>query len=158
MGDVEESGLLSSFPFFPFLSFSHPPNHGHCICLVKSHNHWLFFDDENVEVMDESLVQSYFGSSQELSNNTDHGYFLFYECVQPELLQGRTGGDASTASGQGDVQSSGTSNVRTGNGGHSFEKSVVDVADSHTTSSDGSLGSAENGAESERSKNGLLVA
>lgn len=64
------------------------PNHGHYVSLVKSHDHWLFFDDENVETIDESLVQSFFGSSQEFShNNTDHGYFLFYECLQPELLQ-----------------------------------------------------------------------
>ncbi|KAH0462642.1 hypothetical protein IEQ34_010217 [Dendrobium chrysotoxum] len=55
------------------------PNHGHYISLVKSHNHWLFFDDENVEMMDESHVQTFFGSAQEYSSNTDHGYILFYE-------------------------------------------------------------------------------
>ncbi|KAK8950801.1 Ubiquitin carboxyl-terminal hydrolase 3 [Platanthera zijinensis] len=55
------------------------PNHGHYISLVKSHNHWLFFDDENVEMMDESNVQTFFGSAQEYSSNTDHGYILFYE-------------------------------------------------------------------------------
>jgi ubiquitin C-terminal hydrolase len=26
------------------------PNHGHYISLVRSHTHWLFFDDENVEM------------------------------------------------------------------------------------------------------------
>ncbi|KAL7104384.1 hypothetical protein ACP275_08G241100 [Erythranthe tilingii] len=55
------------------------PNHGHYISLVKSHNHWLFFDDENVEMIDESAVQTFFGSAQEYSSNTDHGYILFYE-------------------------------------------------------------------------------
>lgn len=55
------------------------PNHGHYVSVVKSHNHWLFFDDENVEMVDESFVQSFFGSSQEFSTNTDHGYMLFYE-------------------------------------------------------------------------------
>ncbi|GAA0161550.1 cysteine protease [Lithospermum erythrorhizon] len=55
------------------------PNHGHYVSLVKSHNHWLFFDDENVEMIDESAVQTFFGSSQEYSSNTDHGYILFYE-------------------------------------------------------------------------------
>ncbi|PSS36690.1 Ubiquitin carboxyl-terminal hydrolase [Actinidia chinensis var. chinensis] len=55
------------------------PNHGHYVSLVKSHNHWLFFDDEAVEMIDESAVQTFFGSPQEYSNNTDHGYILFYE-------------------------------------------------------------------------------
>ncbi|XP_010926298.1 ubiquitin carboxyl-terminal hydrolase 4 [Elaeis guineensis] len=55
------------------------PNHGHYVSLVKSHNHWLFFDDENVEMIDESIIQTFFGSTQEYSSNTDHGYILFYE-------------------------------------------------------------------------------
>ncbi|KAH0452941.1 hypothetical protein IEQ34_017265 [Dendrobium chrysotoxum] len=55
------------------------PNHGHYISLVKSHNHWLLFDDENVDIFDESAVQTFFGSAQEYSSNTDHGYILFYE-------------------------------------------------------------------------------
>ncbi|KAG6548356.1 hypothetical protein Mapa_010135 [Marchantia paleacea] len=58
------------------------PNHGHYVSLVKSHNHWLFFDDENVEIIDESVVQTFFGSTQEYSNNTDHGYILFYESLE----------------------------------------------------------------------------
>ncbi|XP_027073310.1 ubiquitin carboxyl-terminal hydrolase 4 [Coffea eugenioides] len=57
------------------------PNHGHYVSLVKSHNHWLFFDDENVEMIDESAVQTFFGSAQEYSSNTDHGYILFYERI-----------------------------------------------------------------------------
>ncbi|CAN4075675.1 unnamed protein product [Withania somnifera] len=40
------------------------PNHGHYVSLVKSHNLWLFFDDENVEMIDESAVQTFFGSAQ----------------------------------------------------------------------------------------------
>ncbi|XP_070022939.1 ubiquitin carboxyl-terminal hydrolase 3-like isoform X2 [Nicotiana sylvestris] len=57
------------------------PNHGHYVSLVKSHNHWLFFDDENAEIIDESAVQTFFGSAQEYSSNTDHGYILFYESL-----------------------------------------------------------------------------
>lgn len=57
------------------------PNHGHYVSLVKSHNHWLFFDDENVDIVDESAIQSFFGSAQECSTNMDHGYILFYESV-----------------------------------------------------------------------------
>ncbi|KAL6220094.1 hypothetical protein ACLB2K_007851 [Fragaria x ananassa] len=48
------------------------PNHGHYVSLVKSHNHWLFFDDENVEMIDESAVQTFFGSAQD-------GDWNFYE-------------------------------------------------------------------------------
>lgn len=59
------------------------PNHGHYVSLVKSHNHWLFFDDDTVEMIDESAVQTFFGSAQEYSSNTDHGYILFYERVSP---------------------------------------------------------------------------
>lgn len=58
------------------------PNHGHYVSAVKSHSHWLFFDDENVDMMDESTLQSFFGSAQEFSGNADHGYILFYECVR----------------------------------------------------------------------------
>ncbi|XP_059648061.1 ubiquitin carboxyl-terminal hydrolase 4-like [Cornus florida] len=57
------------------------PNHGHYVSLVKSHNHWLFFDDDNVEMIDESAVQTVFGSAQEYSRNTEHGYILFYESL-----------------------------------------------------------------------------
>ncbi|KAK6121214.1 hypothetical protein DH2020_045040 [Rehmannia glutinosa] len=55
------------------------PNHGHYVSLVKSHNHWLYFDDENVEMVDESAIQTFFGSAQEYSSSNDHGYILFYE-------------------------------------------------------------------------------
>mmetsp|Transcript_9046 Transcript_9046/g.29951 ORF Transcript_9046/g.29951 Transcript_9046/m.29951 type:complete len:351 (+) Transcript_9046:255-1307(+) len=55
------------------------PNHGHYVSLVKSHGNWLFFDDETVEPITESQVQSFFGSPNEYTNNTDHGYILFYE-------------------------------------------------------------------------------
>ncbi|THU53126.1 hypothetical protein C4D60_Mb10t11130 [Musa balbisiana] len=57
------------------------PNHGHYVSLVKSHNHWLYFDDETVEMIDESTMHKYFGSSQEYSSNTEHGYILFYESL-----------------------------------------------------------------------------
>ncbi|PWA66443.1 ubiquitin carboxyl-terminal hydrolase 46 [Artemisia annua] len=62
------------------------PNHGHYVSLVKSHNHWLFYDDENVEIIDESAVQTAFGSAQEFASNTDHGYMLFYESIDTNKL------------------------------------------------------------------------
>lgn len=57
------------------------PNHGHYFSLVKSHNHWLYFDDDTVEMIDESVVQSCYGSTQEYSSNTDQCYILFYESL-----------------------------------------------------------------------------
>lgn len=67
------------------------PNHGHYVSLVKSHNHWLYFDDENVDPIDESTVQTFFGSTQEYSNHTDHGYILFYENQRPAGLDRHAG-------------------------------------------------------------------
>jgi ubiquitin carboxyl-terminal hydrolase 12/46 len=57
------------------------PNHGHYISLIKSHSNWLFFDDETVDMVDESNLTTFFGSAQEYPGNTDHGYILFYECT-----------------------------------------------------------------------------
>ncbi|GFP98700.1 ubiquitin carboxyl-terminal hydrolase 3 [Phtheirospermum japonicum] len=57
------------------------PNHGHYVSLVKSHNHWLFFDDENVDMVDESAIQTFFGSAHEYASSNDHGYILFYESL-----------------------------------------------------------------------------
>ncbi|KAJ4843591.1 Ubiquitin carboxyl-terminal hydrolase 3 [Turnera subulata] len=77
---VEDSDIEYSL-FAVVVHVGSGPNHGHYVSLVKSHNHWLFFDDENVEMIDESAVQTFFGSAQEYSSNTDHGYILFYESV-----------------------------------------------------------------------------
>ncbi|GLC37566.1 Ubiquitin carboxyl-terminal hydrolase 3 [Pleodorina starrii] len=56
------------------------PHHGHYVSLIKSGPQWLFFDDENVELITENQVQSTFGSTSEYGqNNMDHGYILFYE-------------------------------------------------------------------------------
>ena len=46
------------------------PNHGHYISLVRSHKHWLLFDDESVELIDEANIQSCFGSSVDTAANT----------------------------------------------------------------------------------------
>jgi ubiquitin carboxyl-terminal hydrolase 12/46 len=54
------------------------PTHGHYVSLVKSYSHWLFFDDDNVDVITESQIQSTFGSTGGNGGNTDHGYLLFY--------------------------------------------------------------------------------
>ena len=53
-------------------------NHGHYVCMVKSYDHWISFDDEVVEPIEESQLQIFFGSTNEQSGDTDHGYILFY--------------------------------------------------------------------------------
>ncbi|RID48043.1 hypothetical protein BRARA_I04590 [Brassica rapa] len=78
---VEEYADIEYSLFAVVVHVGTGPNHGHYVSLVKSHNHWLFFDDENVEMIEESAVQTFFGSSQEYSSNTDHGYILFYESL-----------------------------------------------------------------------------
>ncbi len=60
---------------------------GHYVALVKSHDHWLFFDDETVEPIPESVVRTTFGSTQEYSSHMDHGYILMYEIQSSEPPQ-----------------------------------------------------------------------
>ncbi|KAG4989909.1 hypothetical protein JHK84_032461 [Glycine max] len=81
LSDTAENSDIEYSLFAVVVHVGSGPNHGHYVSLVKSHNHWLFFDDENVEMIDESAVQTFFGSSQEYSSNTDHGYILFYESI-----------------------------------------------------------------------------
>jgi hypothetical protein len=54
------------------------PNQGHYVCLVKSHHHWLLFDDDTVDLIDEARIQSYFGASVDRHTGKDVGYILFY--------------------------------------------------------------------------------
>jgi ubiquitin carboxyl-terminal hydrolase 12/46 len=56
------------------------PNHGHYISMVKSHNTWLIFDDDNIDLINESDLASCFGSPHEMTTTTDCGYLLFYQC------------------------------------------------------------------------------
>eukprot|EP00884_Botryococcus_braunii_P006933 jgi/Botrbrau1/16240/Bobra.0066s0025.1 len=56
------------------------PNHGHYVTFVKSHEHWLLLDDENVEPITEQMVQTAFGSTNDSQNAAmEHGYILLYE-------------------------------------------------------------------------------
>mmetsp|Transcript_6168 Transcript_6168/g.11850 ORF Transcript_6168/g.11850 Transcript_6168/m.11850 type:complete len:357 (-) Transcript_6168:38-1108(-) len=59
------------------------PHHGHYVSLVKSHKSWFFYDDERVESITETQVQSTFGSPSESNGSLDHGYILFYERCGP---------------------------------------------------------------------------
>jgi len=67
------------------------PNHGHYVALVRTHQHWLCFDDDAVDVVDEAQIQAYFGLSQETAASTDTGYILFY---QMEPWDGTAAADA----------------------------------------------------------------
>ncbi|QDZ21745.1 ubiquitin carboxyl-terminal hydrolase [Chloropicon primus] len=62
------------------------PNHGHYICVIKSNQNWLIFDDENVDLIDESVLPNFFGSSREFSGNSENGYILLYEQESKESL------------------------------------------------------------------------
>lgn len=55
-------------------------NHGHYVSLVKIYEQWFLFDDDTVESIDESQLQTCFGSAQEGSGNYS-GYILFYQKV-----------------------------------------------------------------------------
>lgn len=64
---------------------------GHYVALVKSHDNWLFFDDENVEPVSETAVQATFGSTQEYGNHMEHGYILMYDIQDTESPQTSNG-------------------------------------------------------------------
>ncbi|GJQ10804.1 hypothetical protein GpartN1_g4989.t1 [Galdieria partita] len=63
------------------------PNHGHYVCLIKSHGRWILFDDECVELKDENDLEAVFGSSFEMGPSSDAGYILFYETVPVNMRQ-----------------------------------------------------------------------
>lgn len=83
--DAEDGDRLYSL-FAVVVHVGSGPNHGHYVSLIKSHGRWLLFDDDCVEVKDESELQTVFGStSDELSvSSTEAGYILYYESVQPQ--------------------------------------------------------------------------
>ena len=41
-----------------------PKSAGHYVALVKNSDKWLLYEDESVELVNEGVVQSVFGSSQ----------------------------------------------------------------------------------------------
>lgn len=57
------------------------PNHGHYVSMIKSANTWLLFDDDTIDVVQESDITSCFGSSNDIVTNTDCGYLLFYQAA-----------------------------------------------------------------------------
>eukprot|EP00696_Hemimastix_kukwesjijk_P013088 gnl/Hemi2/26423_TR8874_c0_g1_i1.p1 gnl/Hemi2/26423_TR8874_c0_g1~~gnl/Hemi2/26423_TR8874_c0_g1_i1.p1 ORF type:complete len:363 (+),score=99.92 gnl/Hemi2/26423_TR8874_c0_g1_i1:204-1292(+) len=51
------------------------PNYGHYVSIIKSHSHWLIFDDDIVELIEETKLATFFGSM----NRAECGYILFYQ-------------------------------------------------------------------------------
>lgn len=52
-------------------------HYGHYFAIVKSHRYWIRFDDAYVERVDESAIQSIFGTAKE-EHSPPCGYILFY--------------------------------------------------------------------------------
>ncbi len=55
---------------------------GHYVAMIKSYGFWLYFDDEDIDVIEEETVRLRFGSTNEMLNHTyrtDSSYLLFYE-------------------------------------------------------------------------------
>lgn len=58
-------------------------NRGHYISVVKSHGYWFLFDDEQVEKIEISNFEDFYGLSQDTNKKSETSYILFYECRQP---------------------------------------------------------------------------
>lgn len=54
---------------------------GHFLSLVRSHGHWILFDDDHVEAVSETWVENTFGSPQIHSKKKESAYILFYERI-----------------------------------------------------------------------------
>ncbi|KAI8802786.1 hypothetical protein BJ742DRAFT_532129 [Cladochytrium replicatum] len=57
------------------------PHHGHYVSLVKAQDHWVLFDDEHVEAVDESELGRYFGDSTSMGT----GYIFLYQVCHERL-------------------------------------------------------------------------
>jgi len=55
-------------------------NRGHYISLVKSHGLWLLFDDDNVDKVEATQLEDFYGLTSDTQKNTESGYILFYQC------------------------------------------------------------------------------
>jgi len=71
-------------------------SHGHYVSLVRSHHHWLLFDDDTVELVEEASIQSCFGSAVESSGSTETGYILFYQATTWDGEAGNLGSEESS--------------------------------------------------------------
>lgn len=80
--NVTESSPARDVPYDLFAIVVHKgstPNHGHYISLVRCHSRWVRFDDDEIDLEDDSAPESFFGSSSAISfSSCDNGYILFY--------------------------------------------------------------------------------
>jgi len=58
-------------------------NRGHYISVVKSHGYWFLFDDEQVEKIEISNFEDFYGLTQDTNKKSETSYILFYESRQP---------------------------------------------------------------------------
>ncbi|EEE57236.1 hypothetical protein OsJ_07224 [Oryza sativa Japonica Group] len=80
LGSMSEDADCEYSLFAVVVHVGSSPNHGHYVSQIKSHGNWLSFDDDTVQISEESTLQTFYGSSREhCGGNTDHGYILFYE-------------------------------------------------------------------------------
>lgn len=56
--------------------------HGHYVAIVRSRQHWLLFDDESVELIEEGSIHACFGTAVESAASSDTGYLLFYQALE----------------------------------------------------------------------------
>jgi ubiquitin carboxyl-terminal hydrolase 12/46 len=54
--------------------------YGHYMAFIKIENHWIRFDDEYIERVDESMIQYIFGSPRDIGS-APCGYILFYRLL-----------------------------------------------------------------------------
>jgi len=59
----------------------------------RSHQHWLCFDDDSVDIIEESQIESCFGNAQETQASTETGYLLFYQS-EASILSSHTDSDS----------------------------------------------------------------
>ncbi|XP_066151617.1 ubiquitin carboxyl-terminal hydrolase 46 [Euwallacea fornicatus] len=55
------------------------PNRGHYISIVKSHGFWLLFDDDQVDKIDSSAIEDFYGLTSDTQKSSETGYILFYQ-------------------------------------------------------------------------------
>lgn len=78
--DAEDPDRLYSL-FAVVVHVGSGPSQGHYVTLIRSFGHWLLFDDDVVELKDESELQSVFGVTQDSTSSTEAGFMLFYQMV-----------------------------------------------------------------------------
>jgi len=84
--DSRDVTLLYSL-FAVVIHIGSGPNVGHYVSIVKSAGHWLLFDDEEIQLIEDQDIACCFGATNETlrfnPRRTDCGYILFYQIISP---------------------------------------------------------------------------